>query len=163
MNVEVFNSFPILKTNRLELLRLDNPVYEHFLEITSFNGRARNRHEVDKLLHSIHDNFDNQQGITWGIYLEKVLIGTVGYYRGFKNNSGEIGYVIREKYRGKRFAIEAISCVIDFGFKQLELDCITAYTTDYNIASIGVLESFGFMRTNVFADLYRKYELIRKE
>ena len=161
MNVEVFNGFPNLRTKRLELLRLDNPIYEHFLEITSFNGRANNKTEAEALLNAIHNGFDQQQGISWGIYLNSELIGTVGYYRGFDKNSGEIGYVIRENFRGEGFAKEAVSCAVEFGFDQIKLDCITAFTTDDNFGSIGVLESFGFNRTAVFFEKYRKYELIK--
>lgn len=161
MNVEVFNGFPNLKTKRLELLRLDNPIYEHFLEITSFNRRATNKAEAEALLNSIHNGFDQQQAITWGLYLNSELIGTVGYYRGFDNSVGEIGYVIRENFRHKGFAKEGVSCVIEFGFDLMKLDCITAFTADENVSSIGLLESFGFGRTDVFFEKYRKYELIK--
>lgn len=162
MNDEVFNVFPELKTSRLFLRELIDPDLDHMLELTSFNNRANTKQEVIDLLKSIHMGFRNKEMITWGLYRSNELIGTIGFYRGFANNSGEVGYVLRENFRRKGFISEAMEMVIKFGFKALKLDVITAYTSDDNKASIAVIKKFGFAKTDKFSKEFRRYELKRE-
>ncbi|MBD80585.1 MAG: hypothetical protein CL840_16845 [Crocinitomicaceae bacterium] len=163
MNQNVFKSFPELSTERLELKELVNPNLDHLLEITSFNGRANNHKEVVELVKNVTDGFSKKRMITWGIYKGPELIGTIGYYRGFENDIGEVGYVTREPFRRKGYMWEALIRVLNFGFKDLDLKMITAYTTDSNEASIGVIYKMGFTRTEEMSGDHRRYELPREK
>lgn len=163
MNLKVFDSFPDLQTERLFLKELKNPNLGHLLEITSFNGRANNRKEVLELIDNLALTFSKKEGLTWGIYFEQELIGTIGFYRGFKNDSGEIGYVIRKQFRRKGFIREAVHEVLDFGFNKMGLAEITAYTTDDNSASISLIKSLNFEKTQLFSDNHRRYELQKEK
>ena len=84
-------------------------------------------------------------------------MGTVGFYRGFTNKTGEIGYVLNEAFRGQGFMEEALKSAIYYGFSQLELETIIAYTDGDNHSSIRVLLKTGF--TEIVSDNpeYRKW------
>ncbi|MBW2195777.1 MAG: GNAT family N-acetyltransferase, partial [Deltaproteobacteria bacterium] len=86
------------------------------------------------------------------------LVGTCGYYRGFAENSGEIGYLLNSSYRGFGIMTEAIKLIVAFGFERLKLNTIIAYTNLSNPASLAVLKRVGFTKVNSdLADL--KFEL----
>jgi len=58
----------------------------------------------------------------------------------------EIGYRYLEKAWGGGVASEAAACVLDFGFRALELDPIVAVAHPENVASHRVLEKIGLRR-----------------
>lgn len=55
----------------------------------------------------------------------------------------DIGYAYLERYRGKGYAYEAATAVMDYGRKVLKLKRIVAFTTLDNDASIRLLEKIG--------------------
>ncbi len=161
MKLNALEPFPRLKTKRLVLDQLVKENVRQLLEITSFNDRAKTEEELDQLLQTITEQKKGKQGIVWALYLDKEVIGTLGFYRGFENKEGEVGYVIREKYRRQGFLTEALTEVVRFGFEQLELNSISAYTTDYNHASVLALEQFGFIKTEMHSGIHRKWVMLK--
>ena len=159
MNQKALDPFPKLKTNKLVLDQLLKEDVGHLLEITSFNYRAKTEEELDQLLLKINEQFEAKTGITWALYLKGEILGTVGFYRGFDNDEGEVGYVIREKYRKQGYLTEALTEVIRFGFEEMKLDAISAYTPDYNHASVQALEKFQFKKTEEHSGIHRKWLL----
>mgnify|MGYP000209284367 FL=1 len=159
MNLELLYPFPRLVSQRLTLSQVEDVNLDHFVEITSFNDKARTREEAIELLTLIKNQYNNFFGITWGMYFNEELIGTIGFYRGFENETGEVGYVIRESFRRKGFLKEAMETVIEFGFKQLELRTISAFTPDYNHGSVAALKAFGFKKTEEELGVHRKWVL----
>ena len=157
MNLNALEPFPRLQTKRLVLDQLVKENVGQLIEITSFNDRAKTEEELDQLLQTITEQQKGKQGIVWALYLDKEVIGTVGFYRGFENAEGEIGYVIREKYRRQGFLSEALTEIVHFGFEQLELNSISAFTPDYYHASVLALEKFGFTKTEIHSGLHRKW------
>tara|TARA_R110000868_G_scaffold15443_7_gene70413 strand:- start:945 stop:1493 length:549 start_codon:yes stop_codon:yes gene_type:complete len=63
-----------------------------------------------------------------------------------KNRRGEVWYKLHSDYWGKGYATEALSRVIDFGFKTLDLHRVQAGCAVENIGSIKVLEKAGMIR-----------------
>ncbi len=55
-----------------------------------------------------------------------------------------IGYVIAPQYRRKGYAFEALACVMDYCFKNTNLEMILASCFAYNEASKRLLEKLGF-------------------
>jgi len=161
LNLNALEPFPRLKTKRLVLDQLVKENVRQLLEITSFNDRAKTEEELDQLLQTIAEQQKGKQGVVWALYLDKEVIGTLGFYRGFENKEGEVGYVIREKYRRQGFLTEALTEVVRFGFEQLELNSISAYTTDYNHASVLALEQFGFIKTEMHSGILRKWVMLK--
>lgn len=161
MDISVFQSFPLLHTNRLTLGPLRGHDRVALEEVFSFQGASKKLLSVDEMLIKLDTAFEAKKGVNWGVILDGELIGTCGYYRGFDNQVGEIGYVMRKAYRRKGYLKEAAQAIIQFGFTQLELACITAYTTDDNVASRKVLVNLGFTYTESTEGKYRRYELLK--
>jgi len=95
-------------------------------------------------------NLDYTQGnsIHWGIVLESsnIIIGTCGYYRGFENQTGELGCVLLPKYRSKGLMSTALKLAIEFGESQMKLTQIWAVTSQENTKAIKLLEGLNFIR-----------------
>jgi RimJ/RimL family protein N-acetyltransferase len=62
----------------------------------------------------------------------------------------EIGYTLARAYQGKGIAAEAVSRVLDYAFKTLELHRVIAITDCENTASIALLERLGLRREGHF-------------
>ncbi len=72
------------------------------------------------------------------------MIGTCGFTRfDFDNNSAEVGYVINPEFRGRGVAPEALSRVLEFGFRELKLNRIEARYMVGNEVSRRVMEKVG--------------------
>jgi ribosomal-protein-alanine N-acetyltransferase len=100
-----------------------------------------------QLIQKLDESFATGQGINWAITLNGEVIATCGYYRGFKDATGEIGYVMREAFRRKGYMKEAVQEIVDYGFEQLGLKRIRAITKDDNVGSIRLLEGVGFLKS----------------
>lgn len=153
-------SFPILTTNRLTLrsIQLDDAKAYH--EIAAFpKDESFTLEDVKKKIKSLHEGYAKGEMITWVLEYKGDFAGTCGYYRGFENEIGEIGYVMKDDFKQKGLMTEAVKAVIEFGFTTLNLKMMTAYTKDNNANSIGLLKQFGFQPTDQFSDDYRRYEL----
>lgn len=156
-----FTTFPSLKTERLQLRELSEKDLDPLIELAAFKIENATRDDAKALLLKTHDQFRLKQGITWGLFTEHELMGTVGYYRGFQNKCGEIGYVMCEQFKNKGYLTEAARAAIDFGFESLELDRITAYTSIENHPSVRVLEKLGFRNTETTHEGNTIFELMR--
>ena len=159
MNTEPFNAFPTLSTRRLRLDKLTENSLNELIPIASFRVQHATRKDAEDLLKKTHEQYGAKQAITWGLYLKNELIGTIGFYRGFANNIGEVGYVMREDFKRRGYMREALHCIIRFGFETMELDGISAFTRDDNTASVALLGQFGFQRTPDLHEEYRKHIL----
>ena len=74
------------------------------------------------------------------------VIGTIGL-RNFEDEEdyAEIGYELDPSYQQKGFMSEAFEVVLKYGFKQMELKTIEAFTHKNNTASISLLEKQKFV------------------
>ncbi|MBQ9736219.1 MAG: GNAT family N-acetyltransferase [Clostridia bacterium] len=78
------------------------------------------------------------------------MIGTVGFTSfDLPNRSAEVGYVISPAYQGQGIATEALTRLIDFGFKSCALARISAVCMRGNLASLRVMEKCGLKREGV--------------
>jgi len=165
MNEAVFDSFPLLETERLQLVR-------HSLDHAEDMYQLRTDTEVMKYLDvhppkSISDienkikenisDFDNKKGINWILKLKESpeAIGYMGLWRiDKKNNRGEVGYALKQEYWNKGIATEAGKCIINFGFDILKLHTIMANTNPLNSASQSLLTKLGFIKEAHFRQDY---------
>ena len=154
-----FSKHPTLKTKRLVLRQITAKDHNEFLEILEYRTNGKPLIEVAEMLEIMEDQYNEGVGITWGMYLNDELIGTCGYYRGFENKSGEVGFVLRENFRKEGFMKETLKAVMNYGYRDLELDMITAYTKDINANALVLLNNLGFQKTDQFVEDYRRYEL----
>jgi ribosomal-protein-alanine N-acetyltransferase len=142
-----FVTFPVLSHEGLILRRVvpsDAPTIQ---EISYYDGvPAATPEEAVVMLQQIEQDYARGDSVHWGICRRGVdeVVGTCGFYRGYPGNVGEIGYVLREEYRGRGIMTAALRRVIAFGFEEIRLHGIDAYTDPANAASIGVLKRLGF-------------------
>lgn len=153
--------FPILFTDRLELNELREEHLDEFYPFAYFEGKPVVSKEVAlEIIRRTDRLYKEGETINWGLFLEGKLIGTVGYYRGFKNNTGEVGYVLHHDYHRMGLMSEAVKRVLQYGRGTLKLDKVEAFTEDANIASVRLLEKLGFSKTTRTLDQYSIFELI---
>ena len=119
----------------------------------------------NKLLHSEHASSVNK---VWAIELkeENEFIGLCAFLKN-NDNDDEIGYRLRENYWGVGYGTEITKGLIDFGFKHLNTDLITADVYVDNLRSVKILEKF-FKRDIEFFNAEdkctdRRYKLSREE
>ena len=104
----------------------------------------------------------------WAIDSKKgdSCIGLAAYLKNDQNED-EIGYRLRELFWGIGYGTEIAKGLIDFGFKHLNTDLITADVYVDNLQSVKILEKF-FKRDIEFYNpedkcTDRRYKLTRKE
>lgn len=117
----------------------------------------------------------NKEGIEYAfvIVLNHQVIGRVGVYKiDSQNKIGEIGYWIAENFQGKGIVTRACQVVIDFCFKELQLNRIEIKCGTQNFKSQYIPEKLKFRKEGVMRQaelLYDKfidlnlYSLIKKE
>ncbi|MCJ8288807.1 MAG: GNAT family N-acetyltransferase [Crocinitomicaceae bacterium] len=153
-----FTPFPELTTERLLLRKIEASDYKEILllrtdeTVTKFIERPVNKQIKDepgarKLIKELNGYIERNESITWGIVLKNnpQVIGTICLWNFSQNHkTAEVGYELNPKFHGKGIMSEAIKTIVDFGFNQLKLDKIEAFTHNKNENSNKLLEKNGF-------------------
>lgn len=142
-----FASFPVLSSRELNLRRLVAGDAATVREISFYDGvGAATEREASEIMERIEQDYDRGDSVHWGICLrgDDEVLGTCGFYRGYPANVGEIGYILREPYRGRGIMTAALRLVLPFGLYEMGLAGVVAYADPANAASIGVLTRSGF-------------------
>lgn len=85
----------------------------------------------------------------------------------------DVGWFIDKKYQGNGYATEAAKAMIDYMFKEVNINCISSGAVKDNISSCKIFEKLGFNKTEeviekspyTFYDgklIFLKYELTNK-
>ncbi|EZP76902.1 N-acetyltransferase [Parageobacillus genomosp. 1] len=152
--------FPILETERLllrEIVKEDaQGIFDCFSnsDVTRYYGLdpLTSIEQAEELVESFAKNYKEKRGIRWGIEIKgkKGIIGTIGFNAWSpKHKRAEIGYELHPKYWRKGYATEAVSAVISYGFKELDLTRIGAVVFLENKASNELLTKLGFQKEGV--------------
>lgn len=142
-----FTTFPTLSNDQLLLRRIVPSNAGSIRDLSYYDGvPATSDQEALVILEKIEQDYARGDTVHWGICLQgsDAVVGTCGFYRGYPDNVGEIGYVLRETYRGRGIMTSALKLALAFGLEEMKLGGIVAYTDATNIASISVLERLGF-------------------
>lgn len=150
-----FSIFPELDTPRLKLRKLADTDAQEIHELRSspivnaFIDRDISTGTADALIFikKITDLIQNNEGIYWVITLkdDPALIGTIGLWNfDIPGAAIEIGYELLPQYQGKGLMTEVIKSVINYGFKEMEAETISAFTAAGNISSVKLLINNGF-------------------
>ena len=75
-----------------------------------------------------------------GELIGSISLGDMNRYEGYV----ELEYAIAADYRNRGYATEAVKCMVDYGFAELDLAVIAAWVRSHNRESIRVLEICGF-------------------
>jgi len=89
------------------------------------------------------------------------IIGRCGLHNwNMEHKRAEIGYImLDERFKGKGLMTEAISAIIDYGFKKMNLNRIEALVGPENIPSLRLMEKYNFKKKGV---LRRHYHISDK-
>jgi [ribosomal protein S5]-alanine N-acetyltransferase len=151
-----FTPFPVLETERLTLRALDlNDAKAIFglrtnKEVNEFIDRRtpKNLSETRAFIDRIATLTENNKGVFWVIASKtsNQLLGTIGL-RNFEDEDdyAEIGYELDPDYQERGYMSEAFEPVLNFGFQNLDLKTIEAFTHKNNVASIALLEKLNFV------------------
>lgn len=165
INDKVFETFPVLETERLTLRNFtkedaadyffmrSNEQVMQFIDIE----RQKSVEDTEKMIERIIQMFSDKSAINW-IIEDKNSKAFLGYCLLFKfeliNSRAEIGYALKPEYWGKQIAKEAIEKLIEFGFGEMNLHSICANINPGNISSRKVLEKCGFKKEAYFRENY---------
>lgn len=160
-----FSEFPVLETERLVLRQLryeDGPdIYAYFNEGMAkyYDWLPKTLAEGRGFVRFFKSGYEEEQSIRWGITLKPCdkVIGTCGFSDFDHFSRAELGYELSEAYWHKGIMNEALRAIIPFGFNEIEMHRIQASVFPDNLASIKVLEKFGFQKEG----LLRQYTYIK--
>ena len=81
------------------------------------------------------------------IHLEtKQVVGDCGFHSWYTNHfRAEIGYGLREGFKKQGFMSEAMSRILEYGFKEMNLNRVEAFISPENLNSRSLVEKFGFV------------------
>ena len=155
MQIEnVFSQLPQVTTDRLVLRRMrasdvdDIYAYACDPDVARYTSWAPHTSpdETRQFVRRVLDAYLEKRVASWGLELkaERKLIGTGGYGSwDIQNSTAEIGYVIGRPYWGQGLATEAVTAMIDFGFRRMSLNRIVIRMDPRNIGSWRVAEKCG--------------------
>lgn len=98
---------------------------------------------------------------SFALMYKGVLAGTIGFNeidRGIK--CGTIGYWLGQNFQGKGIMSQALETIIEYGFRDLNLNKIEIRVATENLKSRALPERFGFKEEGVIRDaewLYDRY------
>lgn len=147
MNFPPFHPFPELQTEKILLREAKSADAPALLEVLTYDGKvAETEEEGIQIISKIHQNYLDGETVNWVIeYLPtNEPIGFVGYYRGFPNNTGELGCILKQAFRGKGLMAISLRLAADFGLHTMNLDHVIAITQQANSKAIALLERTNF-------------------
>ncbi|UKJ07021.1 GNAT family N-acetyltransferase [Solitalea lacus] len=149
----------IIETERLILRELEYTDENDLFEMDSDpevhlyieNNPVKSIDEIKKVIEMLKKQYVENGIARWAV-VDKVTNECVGwsglkYFREPLNNHinfYELGYRFKKKHWGKGFATESSIAILDYGFKNLNVDSIFAITDPKNANSKKVLTKLGF-------------------
>ncbi|MBI9011334.1 MAG: GNAT family N-acetyltransferase [Clostridiales bacterium] len=163
--IRPFKPFPVLKTERLILKKLN---HTHIQPIYEYQSNKSNFVHVDMPIYTsisdasnyvtkMNEGIDSYKWIIWAICLKEseTLIGTISIWNlDEEENIAELGYGIFPQFRGKGYMQETLKLIEQYALFTMKLDCLQAYTSKTNLDSIKLLEhlEFDYLKTVVDTD-----------
>ncbi|MCF2948970.1 GNAT family N-acetyltransferase [Paraglaciecola aquimarina] len=88
---------------------------------------------------------NNQESSSFGVFYQTQLVGIAGFNKfDFANKSAEIGYWLAQAYCGKGIITSVVNTLLDYGFKDLELNKVEIHCAVNNLKSRAIPERLGF-------------------
>lgn len=151
------NQFKEIRTERLLLRRLKSSDWKliSFLrtdkEVNKYVKRptAKTKEEAVTFISKIDKGIDQQNLFYWAITMIDTdqAIGTICLWN-FSNDrkTAEIGFDLSPVFQGNGYMSESLKSTLNFGFQNLNLDLISAYTNKENESSKKLLKRNAFER-----------------
>jgi ribosomal-protein-alanine N-acetyltransferase len=155
MTVSIFDTFPVLETERL-VLRQIRP-YDAAALFDCFSNKEVTRYynfpaftrieQAQGIIEHMLTSYSERRTIRWAITRreDNLFLGTCGF-TGWKWHffSGQIGYELARPFWRQGVMTEALTAVIHLAFTQLHLNRIEALVMPDNIPSLSLLEKLRF-------------------
>jgi len=150
------NHFKEISTKRLFLRRIKQTDWEMISylrsdkEVNKFVKRsnADTKEKALEFISKANKGVDDQKLYYWTITEKNSpkMIGSICLWNFSKDQkTAEIGYDLSPKFHRKGIMDESLKSILKFGFKNLNLDFIEAYTQKNNESSKKLLERNGFI------------------
>lgn len=154
--------FPLLHTQSLDLIEIQ-PSHQHDLfhllthpQVTEFflTVPLKEPEDTQRVVTMLRQRYLDGTGIRWGIALkgQPSLIGIIGFHSFTKEHRGTLVYALNPQYWGKGLITGAIAAVIQYGFRELELNRIDAEVMPGNTASGRALKKNGFQEEGLLRE-----------
>ena len=157
------SEFPVIQTDRLTLrkpteediipmllLSQDEEVME-FYGMEVFKEEKQSREEIEWFLKI----WKEKTGARWMISLKEdpKMIGDIGFYDyKKKHRKAEIGYKLARSHWRKGYMTEALIAILEYVFKETDINRLQAVVDPRNPASFLLLEKCGFLREGILRD-----------
>lgn len=164
MNLPPYQNFPELISDTLILRQIVKDDIESIVEISLYNALpALTVDDAAEMQERINLDYQNGSAIHWGIADKKSnkIVGTVGFYRGFENGTGELGCVLKPEFQGKGLMTEAMKLAIKFEINEMKLRKICATTSRENKPAIQLLKRLSFVKAKDLDDDGVEYVFIK--
>ncbi len=149
--------FEVLTTERLLLRKLTPDGFKYIFENYS-DGEIKNQlglltdedfiREKEKVMGG-YTTYDRTV-VQFKLILKEnnEVIGSCGYHNWYLDHKkAELGYtLIKDEFKRKGYMGEAVSKILEYGFKIMNLNRIEACISPENIASLSLIKKFGFTR-----------------
>ena len=163
--------FPKIKTERLLLRELKQSDWEVIsylrsnLDVNKFVKRssAETKAKALEFISKISNGIKKQNFYYWSVSEKSniEMIGSVCLWNFSEDKkTAEIGYDLNPKFQRKGIMNEALKSVLKFGFKNLKLETIVAFTHKENISSKKLLERNRFKMIQERKDEHNKDNII---
>lgn len=141
-----FDSFPEMESERLRFSQISKSDAESLLALRSNKDVVRyikrslasNLKEIQEFIAYIQKGFSDDQFIFWTVRKKESseIIGTISLWHFTDDKTeAEIGYELHPNHWGQGFADESVKHILAFGFEELALSKIEAFTHWDNQAS----------------------------
>ena len=124
----------------------------------------------EKFYKSKVDKADNNDVFVWSVFLkpeytnsgyEEVIGQVSAQENGEDITIRDVGWYMDPAHQGKGYATEAAKAMIDYMFKEVQIDKIETCAATDNLASWKIMEKLGFHRTNKIKKV--KYTILTEE
>lgn len=157
--------FPELETKRLLLREIkqsdSQDIFQYFSsdEVTRFYDveSFTTIKQAEELIQRWKERFENGQVIRWGIALksDNRIIGTCGFHGWMKqHHKAVLGYELAPEFWRQGCMTEVTQKIVEYGFKNLELNRIEAFVEPENAGSRKLLEKIGFSEEGILKEHY---------
>ncbi len=157
--------FPLLHTQRLVLRELDLPDASEIFFLRSdeqvmhyiCREKMASVVEAEEWIKRHQEAIAHNESVSWAICLpsDPTLIGHIAYWRVVKEHyRAELGYFLHPDHWNKGIISEALTAVLDFGFRQLQLHTVEANIHPENKVSKRLLLKQGFVQEGYLKQSY---------
>ncbi len=153
-----FKPFPALKTERIILRKIEltdadvilflrsDEVVNKYIERPE-SRKTKNIADAKRFIAEITNYLETNTSIAWGITLKNdtKIIGTICLWNFSEDRkTAKVGYDLNPKFQKRGIMNEALKSIVQFGFSELNLELIEAFTNKDNESSIKLLEKNNF-------------------